>query len=174
MVWEEVVAAFGMGGWLERIVYLIRVEKVDYENEIYSWNGGHYGACLNGMRRCCIEWRRDIGSRGVDDCFRVRFVGGGNGVHNRSCFGLSYQSGHHHRRLAEWRTVGNGSRCVYRSASDGRNTWLCIAVVDYRHNGDGRYGSQRFWRAVSAGCICCRGGVYVHLRADCIGHYRPG
>ena len=30
------------------------------------------------------------------------------------------------------------------SASDGRNTWLCIAVVDYRHNGDGRYGSQRF------------------------------
>ena len=39
---------------------------------------------------------------------------------------------------------GNGSRCVYRSASDGRNTWLCIAVVDYRHNGDGRYGSQRF------------------------------
>lgn len=33
---------------------------------------------------------------------------------------------------------------VYRSASDGRNTWLCIAVVDYRHNGDRRYGSQRF------------------------------
>ena len=27
------------------------------------------------MRRCCIEWRRDIGSRGVDDCFRVRFAG---------------------------------------------------------------------------------------------------
>ena len=80
------------------------------------------------MRRCCIEWRRDIGSRCVDDCFRVRFVGGGNGVHNRPCFGLSYQSGHHHRRLAERRTVGNGSRCVYRSASDGRNTWLCIAV----------------------------------------------
>ena len=40
------------------------------------------------MRRCCIEWRRDIGSRCVDDCFRVRFVGGGNGVHNRPCFGL--------------------------------------------------------------------------------------
>ena len=41
-------------------------------------------------------------------------------------------------------TIGPGSRCVYRSASDGRNTWLCIAVVDYRHNGDRRYGSQRF------------------------------
>ena len=50
----------------------------------------------------------------------------------------------HYRCLAEWRTVGYGSRCVYRSASDGRNTWLCIAVVDYRHNGDRRYGSQRF------------------------------
>ena len=27
---------------------------------------------------------------------------------------------------------------------NGRNTWLCIAVVDYRYNGDRRYGSQRF------------------------------
>ena len=46
--------------------------------------------------------------------------------------------------IGVWRTVGNGSRCVYRSASDGRNTWLCIVVGDYRHNGDRRYGSQRF------------------------------
>ena len=47
-------------------------------------------------------------------------------------------------------TIGvwlNGGLSVMEAGvyiSDGRNTWLCIAVVDYRHNGDRRYGSQRF------------------------------